>query len=150
MGYKYGVWYVYREGLFPTKHLGHFTITCFMEKEDAVALYKDLEEKIGKTNMINIDCTNPIVFNKNIYEEDNNELCSWGYNGKVLNWNSIKKITSNFKCNFSQQPHTSIHYSKSEKDLKLVKLKQNQLVSCEMYVVNITSDNPSEWHIIDL
>ena len=33
MGYKYGVWYVYPKGIFPTKHVGHFTVTCFMEKK---------------------------------------------------------------------------------------------------------------------
>ena len=33
MGYKYGVWYVYPKGTFPTNHIGHFTVSCFMENE---------------------------------------------------------------------------------------------------------------------
>jgi len=149
MGYKYGVWYVYPIGTFPTKHIGHFTVTCFMEKEDAKQLYIELLSKVGKTNMINIDCKNPVIFEKNIYEDDKNEICAWGYKGYLLNWNTIKKITKNYKCNFSQHPHTSIEYSKDETTLNLEKLNINKLVKAELQLVNICSDNPCEWFIIE-
>jgi hypothetical protein len=56
--------------------------------------------------MINVDC---IYLKKNIYEDDNNEMCSWVYKGHPL-----RKITNNYKCNFSQHPHTSIEYKKDE------------------------------------
>jgi hypothetical protein len=48
MGYKYGVWYVYPKDSFATKHIGHFTVSCFMEKEDARRLYIELLSKMGK------------------------------------------------------------------------------------------------------
>jgi len=148
MGYKYGVWYVYPKGTFPTKHIGHFTVTCFMDKEDAKKLYIELISKIGKTNMINVDCKNPVIFEKNMYEDDNNEMCSWGYKGHILNWNTIRKITENYKCNFSQHPHTSIEYKKDESKLNPQKLTANQLVNCELELVNICSDKPNDWYII--
>ena len=66
MGYKYGVWYVYPKGFFPTNHIGHFTITCLMDKEDARRLYIELLSKIGNSNMINVNCQNPVIFEKNM------------------------------------------------------------------------------------
>jgi len=149
MGYKYGVWYVYPSGIISTKHIGHFTVACLMEKEDAKALFDNLIDKIGKINMINIDCQNPVIFGKNIYEDDDNDICSWGYKGTILNWNTIKKITDNYNCNFSQHPHTSIEYTKSDLFLEPIKLKNNRLVDCKMHLVNICSDNPNEWNIIE-
>jgi|UniRef100_A0A6C0CXD7 hypothetical protein len=149
MGYKYGVWYVYPKDSFTTKHIGHFTVSCFMEKEDARRLYIELLSKMGKSNMINVNCENPVIF-ENIYEDDDNNICSWGYKGTILNWNSIRKITDNYKCNFSQQPHTSIQYEDEESNLNIEKLSSNKLIKCNIHLVNICSDNPNEWHIIDL
>ena len=149
MGYKYGVWYVYPKETFVTKHIGHFTVSCFMEKEDARRLYIELLSKMGKSNMINVNCENPVIF-ENIYEDDDNNICSWGYKGTILNWNSIRKITDNYKCNFSQQPHTSIQYEDEESNLNIEKLSSNKLIKCNIHLVNICSDNPNEWHIIDL
>jgi hypothetical protein len=150
MGYKYGVWYVYPKETFVTKHIGHFTVSCFMEKEDARRLYIELLSKMGKSNMINVNCENPVIFEKKIYEDDDNNICSWGYKGTILNWNSIRKITDNYKCNFSQQPHTSIQYEDEESNLNIEKLSSNKLIKCNIHLVNICSDNPNEWHIIDL
>ena len=149
MGYKYGVWYVYPKDSFTTKHIGHFTVCCFMEKEDARRLYIELLSKMGKSNMINVNCQDPVIFEKNIYEDDDNNICSWGYKGTILNWNSIRKITDNYKCNFSQHPHTSIQYEYEEKDLIIEKLSSNKLIKCNIHLVNICSDNPNEWHIIE-
>jgi len=149
MGYKYGVWYVYPKETFVTKHIGHFTVSCFMEKEDARRLYIELLSKMGKSNMINVNCENPVIF-ENIYEDDDNNIYSWGYKGTILNWNSIRKITDNYKCNFSQQPHTSIQYEDEESNLNIEKLSSNKLIKCNIHLVNICSDNPNEWHIIDL
>ena len=148
MGYKYGVWYVYPKETFVTKHIGHFTVSCFMEKEDARRLYIELLSKMGKSNMINVNCENPVIF-ENIYEDDDNNIYSWGYKGTILNWNSIRKITDNYKCNFSQQPHTSIQYEDEESNLNIEKLSSNKLIKCNIHLVNICSDNPNEWHIIE-
>lgn len=145
MGYKYGLWYVYPKGTFPTKHIGHFTVSCFMEKEDARRLYTELLSKMGKSNIINVNCQNPVIFEKNTYEDDTNNICSWGYKGTILNWNSIRKITNNYKCNFSQQPHTSIQYEYEEKDLIIEKLSSNKLIKCNIHLVN----NPNDWNIIE-
>ena len=48
MGYKYGVWYTYSEELYSLHHQGHFTVTCFMEKVDAITLYNELKTKFGQ------------------------------------------------------------------------------------------------------
>jgi hypothetical protein len=149
MGYKYGVWYVYPKDSFATKHIGHFTVSCFMEKEDARRLYIELLSKMGKSNMINVNCKDPVIFEKNLYEDDDNNICSWGYKGTILNWNSIRKITDNYKCNFSQQPHTSIQYEYDESKLNIEKLSSNKLIKCNIHLVNICSDNPHEWNIIE-
>ena len=141
---------MYPKETFVTKHIGHFTVSCFMEKEDARRLYIELLSKMGKSNMINVNCKDPVIFEKNIYEDDDNNICSWGYKGTILNWNSIRKITDNYKCNFSQQPHTSIQYEDEESNLNIEKLSSNKLIKCNIHLVNICSDNPNEWHIIDL
>jgi hypothetical protein len=46
MGYGYGVWLVYNQKIFtqPTPHIGHITIACFMNKEDATELYNEIIE----------------------------------------------------------------------------------------------------------
>ena len=89
MGYKYGVWYTYSEELFNLHHQGHFTVTCFMEKCDAIRLYEELKTKFGTTNMIYTNCKEPVIFKSNLYDDDTNDMRSWGYTGTVLNWDSI-------------------------------------------------------------
>jgi len=150
MGYKYGVWYVYPKDCFPTKHIGHFTVTCFMEKNDAFKLYDDLVEKVGKTNVVQVECNNSVIFEKNMYDDDENNTCSWGFKGKILNWNNIKKITENYKCNFSHVPHSSIEYSKYEKKLTPFTYDNMKLVDVKLHVVDITDDNPIKWNILNI
>ena len=147
MGYKYGLWYIYNYDEFPTKHIGHFTVTCFMELESAKNLYNEIVTKIGKYNTINIICNEPIKFEMNMYEDDNNNLGSWGYRGIVNNWNELEFITKNYKCNFSHIPHTSIQYEKDEDKLWLQR-QDNKVVECELFIVNICSDNPSDWYLV--
>ena len=148
MGYKYGVWYVYPKGIFPTKHVGHFTVTCFMEKEDARNLYNELLENFGYKNVVNVDSINPVIVEKNMYTHDNNNICSWGYKGKILNWNGIKKICDKYACNFSLIPHSSIEYSCDENDINPIKKISYELIDLELKLVDITSDNYLEWNII--
>lgn len=148
MGYKYGLWYVYDQNNFPTDHIGHFTLTCFMELEDAFNLYGEIAVKIGKYNNICVKCDNPIKFECNMYENDDNNLYSWGYSGSVNNWHELEYITRNYKCNFSHVVHTSIQYDKNESNLCLEKCN-NKVVNCKLHVVNICDDNPSNWFLIN-
>ena len=84
---------------------------------------------------------------KRICKDDN--ICSWGYKGTILNWNSIREITDNYKCNFYQVLHTSIQYEYEETDLNIETLNLNKLIKCNIYLVNICSDNLNEWSIIE-
>jgi len=95
MGYKYGVWLVYDSKEFTTTHVGHFTITCYMEKEDAYDLYAVLKEEYGEMHYIDVECKDPIIFNENMYEDDDNNMGSWGYGGKSSRWNFFKDTVIN-------------------------------------------------------
>jgi len=152
MGYKYGVWLVYDPKEFETTHVGHFTITCYMEKEDAYELYKVLKQEYGDMHYIDVDCNRPIIFEKNMYEDDDNNMNSWGYVGKSTRWDFFKSTvethSSNTNYNFSPYPHTSIEYVIIGKK-KLHPIQQiNKCVLCKMELVDISSDDPTEWKVI--
>jgi len=154
MGYKYGVWYTYPNSTFNTSHQGHFTVTCFMEKEDAIKLYHDIANKYGTLTDIYVDLNDTIIFEPNIYEDDDNNLQSWGYNGENKIWKQLEEISKKYKCNFSHQPHTSIFYSKTEEEIKK-QVQQNQKenqkenqIKCKLNVADICSDDPKYWTII--
>jgi hypothetical protein len=167
MGYKYGVWLVYDSKEFTTTHVGHFTITCYMEKEDAYDLYNVLKEEYGEMHYIDVECKDPIIFNENMYEDDDNNMGSWGYGGKSSRWNFFKDTVINraknkrantntntinvynkqYNYNFSPYPHTSIEYVNGSK--KIVTFKQtNKCVLCKLEVADITGNDPSQWKII--
>jgi len=148
MGYKYGIWYVYPRDTFQTTHIGHFTITCFMDEPDAKELYTELITRIGPTNEIHIHCKNPIKFKKNMYKDDENDICSWGYTASVSNWDVLQNIAEKYKCNFSTLPHTSIQYCRNDSDLKLVSIDANVVVKAEIKLINICNDEPNDWFII--
>ena len=67
--------------------------------------------------MIYTNWIEPVVFKSNLYDDDTNDISSWGYTGTILNWNEIKKVADNYSCNFSHQPHTSIVYTKNSKNI---------------------------------
>ena len=154
MGYKYGLWMVYDKADFPTTHIGHVTITCYMEKDDATQLYHELLHVCGKYHEIYIECTNPIKFDQNMYENDDNNLYSWGYEGRMLHglntnlWSNIEKIAQKYKCNFSYKIHTSMYYSLENNALIMHKMNENKIVKCTIELVDITSNEPTDWHII--
>jgi len=147
MGYKYGVWLIYDKYTFPTTHIGHFTITCFMEKIDACSLYKKLLATYGKTHYIDVNGRYPLVFDKNMYEDDNNDMGSWGYEGKQYDWDNFKKCTIDYDCNFSHTPHTSIEYYKTEECTPII--RNNVCVECHLAVADITDDDPLKWTILE-
>lgn len=146
MGYKYGVWLVYNKSMFPTTHIGHFTITCYMEKEDAFSLYEDILAKYGKTHYIDVKGKKPIMFDENMYADDDNNMGSWGYEGNQCNWNNFKKCTNNYKCNFSDMPHTSVEYFKTNK-VKPIEI-DDICVKCTLVVADITNDDPTKWNLL--
>ena len=146
MGYKYGVWLVYDKYVFHTTHIGHFTITCFMEKTDAFSLYNDLLATYGKYHYIDVKGNIPIIFDKNMYEDDDNDMGSWGYEGKQHDWENFKKCTNTYECNFSQIPHTSIEYYKTHSvEPRII---DDICVKCRLVVADITDDDPLKWNIL--
>ncbi len=146
MGYKYGVWLVYNKSMFPTTHVGHFTITCYMEKKEAFALYDDILAKYGKTHYIDVNGINPVFFDKNMYEDDDNNMGSWGYEGTQVNWSDFKKCSKDYKCNFSNIPHTSIEYYRDNivKPLEI----DNMCLKCTLAIADITDDDPTKWYLL--
>lgn len=156
MGYMYGIWLVYNKDEFPTEHIGHFTITCYMEKEDAIKLYKELLSVYGKYYEIYVRSIDPVRFEDKMYENDNNDLYSWGYEGHILEngmatdlWSDIEKIAKKYICDFSYRIHTSMAYSHvKQNSLQLFSVGGNKIVKCSMELVDITSDEPMNWHII--
>jgi hypothetical protein len=127
-----------------------------MEKEEAEKLCNELIHKFGKYHDMCIESKNPIYFEQNMYEDDDNNMYSWGYNGhipqtgnnKTISWLEIEEITKNYKCNFSHRIHTSIDYSKDKNLLHTLEMLHNKVVTCSIELADITSDNPSEWSIV--
>jgi hypothetical protein len=167
-GYGYGIWIVYDQDIFqPTvtklKHTGHFTVACFMEKEDALNLYVEILDKIGNNLTIHVS-KNYEIYEKNMYEKDENDICSWGYNGtsncngnngtshnngtSSNKWPMLKMVCQKYDCNFSHQIHTSIQYAKDMAQLTPSYLDQDMTVTGSIHLVNICSADPKDWHII--
>jgi len=147
MGYKYGIWLVYNQESFNTIHIGHFTICCFMDYLDAINLYDELKNCYGIHTTLSVIGNNPVFFPNNMYSNDNNNLYSWGYYGTSNIWNLYKKLTDKYTCDFSNEPHTTIEYSKNKDNLQLKK-SYNFNLDCTIHVVDITDDNPYKWYII--
>lgn len=147
MGYKYGVWLTYKRTTFPTTHVGHFTISCYMEKKDALCLYDDIREKHGLRHILSLN-KEGIKFCKNMYEDDNNNLGSWGYNAQNRCWDEFENLSKKYYCNFSHQPHTSIAYSKETECLQPINLEDEMAIVTELHVADITNDDPEKWKLI--
>ena len=147
MGYKHGVWLVSKHPLLKTKHIPHFTVGCFMEEKDAFNLKKELSTKIGQTLNINVASKNGFIFEDNRYPDDYNYLYVWGYNGSCNQWNKVKKIAENYKCNFSSVIHISMQYDKVKKNLKPFDLDKDVIAECSFEVVNMYNENPLLWYL---
>lgn len=147
MGYGYGIWLVYDEDIFETKHTGHFTVACFMDYLDAVKLYDELKSICGDKARIDIN-GDPVIFSPGFYEHDDNNLVAWGYEGENKLWQKYAEICQKYKCDFSSIPHTSIEYSDIEQNQINTKKTEETTIYCKMHCVDITSNNPCEWNII--
>ena len=149
MGYGYGIWLIYNKNIFKEKiaHIGHITISCFMQKDEAKTLYDDITKNINTKFKLNTEGI-PELFPINFYENDKNDLCSWGFNFKSNDWSKLETICKKYKCDFSHQPHTSIEYSKNPLEFKPYYIGESTF-SCKVHLVDIRSDFPNDWKIIE-
>ncbi len=150
MGYGYGVWLVHDQEFIRSEHLGHFTVACFMTREKAFNLYDAIYNGLG-TEYVEIRLSGiPHAFDANFYEDDDNDISSWGYNGVTCVhglWRKLEAISRPFPCNFSSYPHTSVEYSCVE-DRTGPRTIPDIVMTCRLHVVDITSDDPIEWNVI--
>ena len=146
MGYGYGIWLVYDQKMYKTEHLGHITLTCFMKKPEAKKLFDDLSKDFKflqfKTDGV------PVLFSEKFYPSDKNRICSWGYNYTCNSWNKLKDICENYECDFSHTPHTSIEYG-FDSNFFIPKFNKRKNVKAELCLVDIRSDFPVDWKIIE-
>lgn len=155
MGYKYGIWLVYDALAFydisniSPKHIGHFTISCNMEYTDAVNLYHKLLEQFGKYSTMCVS-GKPTIFSTGFYQNATNDLYSWGYKATNSLWEYYKNTCNPELGDFAEIPHTSIEYSKSEFLQPYIDSKNidNFQIGCNMCLVDITSDVPMDWTIL--
>ena len=145
MGYGFGVWFVYNQDLFETEHIGHITISCFMNKEDAISLKEELNKKI--TELLLSSDGHHVKFEKNLYLHDKNNICSWGFEFYSKKWDYIMKICNEYICSVSKVPHTSIEYGKIDENFNIYDIEPICLDGT-IEVVDIRSDFPVDWKII--
>ena len=88
------------------------------------------------------------VFDSNMYKEDNNNLYSRGYHGKILHWDILKSILVKYKCNYTDNNHTTIQYSKNKDELDPYELDHNKSIICRLVCVDMNDDNPENWNVI--
>ena len=148
MGFGYGVWLIPPKGLFKTSHIAHATIACFMNKTDAITLCDEIKIKLGTKYKLNI-IKKANIYDKKTYPDEKDLLLAWGYDClKPKYWNNFHSICNNYKCNFSNIPHISMLYSYDKKDLIPFDCHINS-IDVELYVADITDDNPDKWKIIN-
>ena len=145
MGYGYGIWLIYDDDELKMEHIGHITIACFMQKNEAEKLYNELI-KLGNNVGVTINGKSE-YYRSSFYEHDTNKICSWGYSGMCTKWTIYKKICERYKCDFSLIPHTSIEYGLYTNLLKPINIKEKNLY-CRICCADIRSDFPVDWKII--
>tara|TARA_B100000963_G_C22619969_1_gene669409 strand:- start:1255 stop:1614 length:360 start_codon:yes stop_codon:yes gene_type:complete len=118
-----------------------------MNKKDMYNLYYSIRDVFGYTNVLIVNCKEAKVFD-NMYKDDDNNLYSWGYEGKIFNWNDLKSLLINYECNYTDNNHTTIQYSKNKEDLELYELDNNKSIICRLVCVDMNDDDPENWKII--
>ena len=149
MGYGYAVWLVYDQEIFETEHVAHFTIACFLNNSiSAFDLKNDIKEKLGKdTFEIYLDGKPEIYSNDYYNDKDTTGLFAWGYNGTCNVWDGLRNVCKTHDCCFSDIPHTSINYELCLQNLRPIPTT-NKILSCKLYIADVTSYNPKDWKII--
>lgn len=149
MGYGYGIWLVYDNEHFITSHIGHITVMCFMSEVDARRLYRELREKYPYRISVKINET-PHMFAAAFYASDTNKIHSWGYNCESDKWDMFKNVCVYHNGDFSPQAHTSIEYNVDPSSFNPIKIEGGtKIVDCDIRLVDIRSDFPVDWHIIE-
>lgn len=146
MGYKYGVWLTYDERHFNTEHIGHVTISCFLTRDDAFRLHREIVQICGNHADVIIKGKHE-YFPSSYYIHDNNKMCSWGYAGTSQLWDKYKTICNDFECDFSPTPHTSIQYAIHPNVFSISDIKDKN-ITCSIHVADIRSDFPTDWKIL--
>ena len=148
VGYKYGLWLVYNQNTFNTAHIGHFTVQCFMNKEDAFKLYDKINNNYGNTFPIHVEKLGSL-FNTDFYNHDKNNLHAWGYYGSIKNWELLQNAAKEYSGDFSYKPHTSIIYSNDKSLLTPINLENDITIVGNLKVVNINAADPSNWSLLN-
>ena len=147
MGYGYGIWLRIKDPLINnlTKHTPHATLMCNMDKTEATALYNDLKLRYKGDYKI---YTNGICqhFNDSYGDEDILKAC--GYYCEIKDFKTLNKICLNYKGTIPDYPHISTDYNISKNKLTLLDIRpvtDDSILS----LVDINSDDPMEWKILD-
>ena len=148
MGYGYGVWLKIRDPLINslTKHTPHVTLMCNMNKIEATALYTNLKLKYGEDYRVYINglCQH---FKDSYGDEDILKAC--GYYCEIENFKMINKVCLNYRGVIPDHPHISTDYTNLHMDnltlISVSPLTDDSLLS----LVDINSNNPKEWKILD-
>jgi hypothetical protein len=145
MGYKYGVWIVLKPDdiNYTIKHIPHITIMCNMTYENAFQYYREL--LWNGYSKITIAIHRPVVLFPKHYKED--LLDAWGYYITMhpKTYLDMQKKSKKYNGEFSDIPHLSLEYTtKVGKDYQ-----GKTMIEGTICFVDITSDNPSLWKIIN-
>ena len=148
MGYGFGIWLVYNKSLLSiNKHIGHTTLSCFMKENEARNLYNELIHTYGKKTTIDINGHSAKLFDKTYYKTSENDLYAWGHPVSCEQLDNYKTVISKYNCEQPYSLHTSVQY---ESDINLLVPKFNSKINTEsiIHLVNITSNNPSDWNLL--
>ena len=164
-GYGYGLWLVIDNKHIKTKHIPHVTLICNMERSHVMGLYDRISEyfryMIPKVYM-NIE-RKSVLFDTDMYSDTDDNILTkqaWGYNCNTDDYNllMIQQLIREFmieyqvKGSIPPKLHLTMEYGKELSDImnnmKNYDPQQNDTLMCKIKVVDITSDNPSEWLII--
>jgi hypothetical protein len=149
MGYGYGIWLVYDGDQFVTPHIGHVTVACFMQEENARRLYADIRRVCP--SQISVQVTGaPESFPAAYYARDTNKMHSWGYNCTSDKWPLLRDICVHYDADFSPQAHTSIEYGMDPALFSPVAMEgaDARTMECDICLVDIRSDFPVDWRIL--
>jgi len=164
-GYGYGLWLVIDNKHIKTKHIPHVTLICNMERSHVMCLYDRISEYFPymiPNVYMNIE-RKSVLFDTDMYSDTDDNILTkqaWGYNCQTEDYNLLMMqqlirefmIEYNVKGSISPRLHLTMEYGKELSNIinnmKNYDPQQNDILVCKLKVVNITSENPSEWSII--
>lgn len=162
-GYGYGLWLMIDEHI-ETKHISHATLICNMEKEQVNRLYDKINDHfpyIIPDVYLSIERSS-VLFDTDMYSNTDDNVMSrqaWGYNCNTDDYNLLMiqqlikefMIENNVKGSIPPKLHLTMEYGREVSDI-IDNMKnythEKDVMLCKLKLVNITTDNPSEWFII--